>query len=292
MERTGRTVFITGCSTGIGRAAAALFSERGYQVVATARNPEMLNDLVAKAEKNGQTLIAVGCNVADEASCVAALMAAHEAFGDIHILINNAGYGLAGPIEGVPLDKARELFEVNTFGAMRMVQMIVPDMRRAGWGRIVNVSSILGIMAAPFNGWYSATKFALEGLTETLRYELTRFGIETVSILPGPVKTEFVRNVAIAPLLPTAERHYRAILDKMAASRTGRRKYEVSAQHVARIILKAVEATHSRPRYYITFPAHFGAWATRLLSDRMVERLMRKFYGMRNAEAAASKVGQ
>ncbi|MFZ5432372.1 MAG: hypothetical protein ACOZB3_01230, partial [Calditrichota bacterium] len=106
------------------------------------------------------------------------------------------------------------------------------------------------------------------------------------------VKTEFVRNVAIAPLLPTAERHYRAILDKMAASRTGRRKYEVSAQHVARIILKAVEATHSRPRYYITFPAHFGAWATRLLSDRMVERLMRKFYGMRNAEAAASKVGQ
>ncbi|MBU0507724.1 SDR family oxidoreductase [bacterium] len=289
MEKPLRTAFITGCSSGIGRAAARLMAAEGLQVVATARRPETIEDLLAEAQERGHSLITLPCDVTDEGSCVAAVMAAREAFGDIHILVNNAGYGLAGPIEAVPLERARTQFEVNTFGAMRLVRLIVPDMRRAGWGRIVNVSSILGKMAAPFNGWYSASKFALEALSDALRLELARSGIQTVSILPGPVKTAFVENVELPdlpmPLVPV----YESTLTRMRREHAGRRKYEVSAEHCARVILRAVQSSRPRPRYYVTFPARFGTCSRRFLSDRMVDAMMAKFYGLRKNESAAGK---
>ncbi|MDD5088029.1 MAG: SDR family oxidoreductase [bacterium] len=291
MDARKKTVFITGCSSGIGRELARRLAERGYAVVATARKPESLQDLIEEARAKNWKLVTAACDVTDEASCVAALMAAREAFGEIHILVNNAGYGVAGPLEAVSDEYAKAQFETNVFGAMRLVRMVVPDMRRAGWGRIVNVSSILGKTAAPYNGWYSASKFALEALSDTMRLELARFGIRTISILPGPVKTAFVENVLLPdlplPLVPV----YEKTVARMRGERSARRKFEVSAERAARVILRAVEAKNPHPRYCVTIPAHVASCLRRVLSDRLMDRVIAKFYRLNRAGRSDSAPG-
>jgi len=283
--------FITGCSSGIGRELARLLAERGYAVVATARKPESLLALADEARAKKWKLVTAACDVTDEASCVAALMAAREVFGEIRVLVNNAGYGVAGPIEAVSDEDAKAQFETNVFGAMRLVRMVAPDMRRLGWGRVVNVSSILGKTAAPYNGWYSASKFALEALSDAMRLELSRFGIHTVSILPGPVKTAFIENVVIPDLPPPLRPVYEKTIARMRGRRSTRRKFEVSAKHTARVILRAIEAKNPRPRYYVTIPAHVASCLRRVLSDRMMDRVIAKFYSLGRAEFSASATG-
>lgn len=291
MDSGARTAFITGCSSGIGRELARLLAERGCRVVATARKPESLQDLNEEARAKNWKLITAACDVTDETSCMAALIAAREAFGEIHILVNNAGYGVAGPVEAVSDVYAKAQFETNVFGAMRLVRMVVPDMRRAGWGRVINVSSILGKTAAPYNGWYSASKFALEALSDTMRLELARFGIHTVSILPGPVKTIFSENVVIPELPMPLKPVYEKTIARMRGKRSARRRFEVSAEHAARVILRAIESRNPRPRYYVTLPAHIASCLRRVLSDRMMDRVIAKFYSLSRAELPASDMG-
>ena len=192
---TGKAVFITGCSTGIGRSCALQFAEAGYRVVATARNPEAIRDLEQFKEKSSGIIKTVACDVTSEESMLAAIEFARETFGSVDILVNNAGFGLFGPVEMLRIETARHQLEVNTFGPMRLVQLVVGDMRESGWGRIINVSSVAGRMYVPMGGWYSASKHAMEALTDALRLELQAFGIHAVSIMPGPVESEFVSNI-------------------------------------------------------------------------------------------------
>lgn len=176
-------VLITGCSTGIGRAAAAALTARGYDVVATARRPETLDDLDVAQR--------LQLDVSDDAS----VRAATEACGPVDVLINNAAWGAIGPIETIPLDEVRAMYETNVFGVIRMLQAVVPGMRERGHGTIVNVSSLAGVMASmPMNGLYASTKHALEALTETLHYELRRFGIRVVAVQPGYTATSWSGN--------------------------------------------------------------------------------------------------
>lgn len=174
---------ITGCSTGIGRATAVALTARGHEVVATARRLSALDglDVADRLE----------LDVDDDASVAAAVAAA----GEVDVLVNNAGWEAGGPVERVPIDAAKAMFETNVFGVVRMVQAVAPAMRERGAGTIVNVTSMAGRVAAPLNGFYSASKFAAEALSESLHYELGHFGIRIVIIEPGEIATNFGDNV-------------------------------------------------------------------------------------------------
>ena len=177
-----RRALITGCSTGIGRATAVELTKRGYEVVATARRPEVLADLDV-AER-------LALDVTDAASIKAAVAAA----GDIDVLVNNAGIGVGGPIECVPIDRAQAMFETNVWGPARMVQALAPGMRARNRGAIVNVTSLAGRAVGPLNGYYSASKWALEALTEAMYLELGHWGIKVIAIEPGFIATPMLEK--------------------------------------------------------------------------------------------------
>jgi NAD(P)-dependent dehydrogenase (short-subunit alcohol dehydrogenase family) len=181
-ERMAR-ILITGCSTGIGRASAVELARRGHEVIATARRVETLHDLDVSDR--------FALDVEDETSIAEVI----GACGHIDGLVNNAGVGMGGPVESVPLTDVRRLFEVNFFGAVRMLQMVVPRMRHAGSGVIVNVSSVAGRVASPLGGFYAATKHALEAVSEALHFEVGHFGIRVVIIEPGFIDTNFASRV-------------------------------------------------------------------------------------------------
>jgi NAD(P)-dependent dehydrogenase (short-subunit alcohol dehydrogenase family) len=178
-----RTALVTGCSSGIGRATALELTARGYEVTATARRPEQLGDLdVART---------LALDVDSDESVATAVAAA----GDVDVLVNNAGFGLEGAVESVPLGDVRRMFETNFFGAARMIQACVPAMRERGRGAVVNVTSVAGIAVSPFAGYYAASKFALEALSEALHLEVGHFGVRVLVIEPGSIETRFGTNL-------------------------------------------------------------------------------------------------
>ncbi|HEX5616139.1 MAG TPA: SDR family oxidoreductase [Acidimicrobiia bacterium] len=177
-------VLITGCSTGFGRAAAVELTKRGHDVVATARRLSALDDLDV-ADR-------IALDVDDDVSVAAALAAS----GPVDALVNNAGFGVNGPIECVPIERAKQLFETNVWGAVRMMQAVVPAMRERGRGVIVNVSSVAGRVATPLGGFYAGSKFALEGISEAAHIELGHFGIRIHLVEPGFFETSFSDNAS------------------------------------------------------------------------------------------------
>src|SRR4051794_40883947 len=184
-DRRSEAVLITGCSTGIGRATAEHLATRGHTVYATARRLDSIADL----EAHGCRLLEL--DVTDDASMTAAVKTVEEAEGAVGVLVNNAGYSQSGAVESVSMDAVRRQFETNVFGLVRMCQLVLPGMRRQRWGRIVNLSSMGGRLVFPGGGYYHATKFAVEALSDALRFEVKGFGVDVVLIEPGLIKTEF-----------------------------------------------------------------------------------------------------
>ncbi len=179
---------ITGCSTGFGRQLAKILVERGYRVAATARDPEMLSDIVAR---NAETALALKLDVTKQADIAAAVAETRRTFGRIDVLVNNAGYGyLAAVEEGEDAD-IRAMFETNFFGLAAMTRALLPVMRAQKSGAIVNISSMGGFIGFPGSGYYAATKFAVEGLSESLSKEVAPFGIKVVIVEPGPFRTDW-----------------------------------------------------------------------------------------------------
>jgi NAD(P)-dependent dehydrogenase (short-subunit alcohol dehydrogenase family) len=181
-----RVVLITGCSSGIGLLTARLFSERGWNVVATARHTETLADLAS------DRVLTVPLDVVDESSIERAVEAAIDRFGTIDVLVNNAGVGLFGPLEAISGAALEDQFRVNVFGTAAMIRHLLPVMRRQRRGTIVNMSSIGGRIATPYVSAYYATKYAVEGLSESLRYELKAHGIRVKVVEPAHFKTAFI----------------------------------------------------------------------------------------------------
>src|SRR6478735_12707611 len=180
-----RVALVTGASSGIGEETARLLQEAGFTTYAVARR---VDRMAALADAGVHTF---AMDVTDDASMVAGINRIVVDQGRIDVLVNNAGYGSYGAVEDVPLDEARRQFEVNLFGLARLVQLVTPHMRAQGSGRIINVSSMGGRFAAPFGGWYHATKFAVEGFSDALRQELAPFGVQVVVIEPGGIRTEW-----------------------------------------------------------------------------------------------------
>lgn len=222
-------VLITGCSTGIGRATCVALAERGHEVVATARRPETLEDLDV-AER-------LRLDVDDAASVREAVATA----GDIDVLVNNAAWGAIGPIETIPLDRVRAMYETNVFGVLRMLQEVLPGMRERGrGGTIVNVSSLAGLFSSlPLNGLYASTKFALEALTEALRYEVRPFGIRVVAIEPGWTATAWSGN---EQWLGVDEEPWDELYRHMKALDEEGLEDADSPEDVAAVITEAIEA--------------------------------------------------
>jgi NAD(P)-dependent dehydrogenase (short-subunit alcohol dehydrogenase family) len=185
---TSKTIFITGASRGFGKIWAEAFLERGYLVAATARDRRNLNDLV---QKYGERVLPIQLDVNNRKAGSAAILKAKEYFGYIDVLINNAGYGLFGAIEEVSEREARDQIETNVFGLLWLTQAVVPIMREQGFGHIINLSSVLGVVTAPNLGLYNASKFAVEGITETLAAEIKQFGINVTLLEPNAFATDW-----------------------------------------------------------------------------------------------------
>lgn len=276
---TQRAAFITGCSSGIGRATARLFAERGYEVVATARRLTDLADL-----NDYERVHVTECDVRDEESVRKAVEFAAACCGGIDVLVNNAGYALVGPVATTSLDQARQEFEVNTFGPPRVIQAALPYLLKSDRARVINVSSIAGRVHVPLAGWYTASKFALEGLNDALRFELDPLGVRVISILPGPVLTPFMKKVSVPDLPASAPELYRRYMAHYEQRRAGRRPGAVSAETVARVIWRAAASGRPRSRYVVTAPAKLFNVARKFVPDRMWDYLTKRVYGFDSIE--------
>ncbi len=207
-----KTIFITGASRGFGKIWAEAFLKRGDKVVATARNTQSLKDL---SDKYGDALLPLQLDVTDRGASFAALEKAKAHFGTIDVLINNAGYGLFGAVEETSEQEARDQFETNVFGLLWVTQAALPIMRAQGHGHIIQVSSVLGITALPVLGLYTASKFAVEGLSESLAAEVKPFGINITLVEPNSFNTDWagssaIRSQAISAYDPLKEAFYKA----------------------------------------------------------------------------------
>ena len=258
-------MLITGCSTGIGRATAEHLARSGHSVYATARRPESIEDL----KNAGCKTLALDVN--DEASMSAAVSAVEEAEGAVGALVNNAGYSQSGALETIGLDDVRRQFETNVFGLLRMCQLVLPGMRRQGGGRIVNVSSMGGKLTFPGGGIYHATKYAVEAMSDAMRFEVQGFGIDVVVIEPGLIKTNFAETAVGS--VSHEDGPYAEFNTAVSAATAGAYEGPLGRlgggpEAVAKAIEKAITAKRPRARYPVTASARVLMTQRKLLPDR------------------------
>jgi len=270
-------VLITGCSTGIGRATATHLAAKGWTVYASARRPETVADIP-------------GCrslqlDVTDEASMVAAVKRIEEEHGAVGSLVNNAGYGLHGAFETTDLDEARVQFETNLWGMARLTQLVLPAMRDAGRGRIVNMSSMGGRVTFPGGAFYHASKHAVEAMSDALRFEVANFGVKVVVIEPGIIRTEF-GDTAVGTVEhpeiegdPYSSFNQQLMLRIESAYRGGMGKLASSPpKAVAKVVERALSSSRPRTRYMVTAGARVILVVRRLLPDRAFDAMLRSQY--------------
>lgn len=271
------TVLITGASSGIGRATALRLARRGMTVYATARKVETLAELAAAGAH------AMPLDVTDETSMSVVVHAIEADHGQVDILVNNAGYGQFGTIEETQLDQVRAQFETNVFGLARLTQLVLPGMRRAGRGRVINVSSMGGRLVFPVGGYYHASKYAVEAISDALRFEVAPFGIQVSIIEPGMIRTEF--GATAAHTLSRSSVHSGPAADAYAplnqvattAMANGYRSRLLSTtpDAVAAVIERAATARRPRTRYVVTAAARTLVQVRRLLGTRMFDTYLR-----------------
>jgi NAD(P)-dependent dehydrogenase (short-subunit alcohol dehydrogenase family) len=268
-----KIVLITGAASGIGRATAEAFVQNGFITYATSRCLETLTPL----QKIGCEILEL--NVTSEPSMQAAVAVILERHGRIDVLVNNAGYGLNGPIEELEMNQLRHQFETNVFGLVRLTQLILPTMRQHQFGRIINVGSIGGTFTAPGAGAYHASKWALESITDALRFEVQSFGIDVSLIQPTGVYTQFDQK--IASIMPDTganspyayfKTNHRNVTERMFSSNSN--AGIIKPEMVARVILNAANARKPRTRYKVGFSALVYSSLRKLVSDRVWDAIM------------------
>jgi NADP-dependent 3-hydroxy acid dehydrogenase YdfG len=266
-----KAVLITGCSSGIGKATATKLASDGWKVYATARRSETLEDL----RQQGCETLAI--DVTDEGSMSAAVEAVTEAEGAVGVLINNAGYSQSGAVEAVPLDEVRREFETNVFGLIRMCQLVLPGMRAQGWGRIVNLGSMGGRLTFPGGGIYHASKYALEAISDAMRFEVRGFGINVILIEPGLIVTNFgdVAASSVQTDGPYADFNRQVAKLTEDAYKGPMSKLGAGPEAVAKAIAGALRAEHPKARYPVTPSAHLMINQRKLMPDKVWDLIMR-----------------
>ena len=267
-------VLVTGCSSGIGAATADFLVKAGHTVYATARRTETLRSL----ELAGARTLAL--DVTSEDSMAEAVRAVEAEHGRVGVLVNNAGYGEYGTIEEVELDRVRTMFETNVFGLSRMTQLVLPGMREAKAGRIVNIGSMGGRFTWPVGGYYHATKYAVEAITDALRNEVRPFGIHVSLIEPGLIRTRFEETALTSDAAAVDESSpYAALLAASAQATAGgyaNPRLAAGPESVARAVLKAIESSNPRSRYVITSAARAMIAARTIGGDRVWDGIVKQ----------------
>jgi NAD(P)-dependent dehydrogenase (short-subunit alcohol dehydrogenase family) len=275
-ESPSKAVLVTGCSSGIGRATAQHLAGKGWTVYATARRAESIADLEAAGCRT------LPLDVTDELSMKAAVDVVEEAHGAVGVLVNNAGYSQSGAVESVPMEDVRRQFETNVFGLVRLTQLVLPGMRRQHWGKVVNISSMGANFVFPGGGFYHATKYAVDAISDALRFEVKGFGVDVVIIQPGLIKTEF-GNAAVGAMgdVERDDGPYGAFNAAVGEATKG--VYESGPlgklgggpESVAKAIERAITARRPKPRYRVTPSAHLLIRQRSLMTDRMWDAMLR-----------------
>lgn len=272
-----RSIVITGCSSGIGLDAARTLHARGWQVFATCRKPADVERL--RAEGLNSLLL----DYTDTPGMQAALTdVLRQTGGRLDALFNNGAFACPGAVEDLPTDALRAIFETNLFGYHELTRAVIPVMRAQGHGRIVNCSSVLGLVGVRWRGAYVATKFAMEGLSDVLRLEMQGTGIDIILIEPGPIGTKIRENA-----IPHFERwidwknsarrdEYGPLLDRLYKPATKKDAFELPCSAVTAKLIHAVEAPRPRPRYYVTTPTYLMGLLRRLLPTRALDAVVRR----------------
>ncbi len=271
-----KAVLITGCSSGIGHATAQRLNTDGWNVYATARRADAIADLAAAGCKT------LALDVTDEQSMSAAVAHVTDAEGAVGVLINNAGYSQSGAVESVAPEALRKQFETNVFGLIRMCQLVLPGMRGQSWGKIVNIGSMGGRLVFPGGGVYHATKYAVEALSDALRFEVRGFGVHVILIEPGLITTRFgevasgsVDEGAGGESGPYADfnRHVAKVTSE--AYEGPMAKLGGPPEKVASAIAGALKAERPKARYQVTPSAHILIGQRRITPDRVWDLMMR-----------------
>lgn len=271
----GKTALITGASSGIGTAAALRLLSEGFSVYGAARRVDRLDAIAAQGVRP------LAMDVTDDASMQAGMERILADTGRIDVLVNNAGYGSYGAIEDVSQAEARRQFDVNVFGAMRLTQLVLPQMRQQRAGTIINISSAGGRVYGPFGGWYHGTKFALEALSDCLRLETRPFGINVVVVEPGAIATEFL-DIAVDGLAATSGSgaygdQVRGMVDSFTDPKLIQRMS--SPEVIASVIAKAATATRPKTRYVAGYGARPLITLRRWLPDRAFDSVVTRVAG-------------
>lgn len=269
---------VTGSSSGIGLATALALARNGYLTYATMRNLAKQESIQSIAEKQHLPIRTVQLDVTDENSVKNAIQSILSEAGRIDVLVNNAGYGLTGAFEDIEVDEIKALYETNLFGVIRVTQAVLPTMRKQRSGRIINISSGAGRIGYPGGSAYVSSKFALEGLSESMAYEIEQFGIRTVLVEPGFVKTNFGENIAIAKKAQDPSSPYSQMMMQMKSSSYRRRMVENAsdADLVASVIIEAVTAKEPNIRYLAGKDVQQMVAAKKNMSDEEFQKMIRQ----------------
>ena len=270
-------VLITGASSGIGLASAMYLAERGYQVVGTSRSMDRLQGLLDEARRRSLPVSGAELDINSDAEVERVVPELAGRHGGIGVLLNNAGYGLWGPIGSLSTRELAAQFETNVFAAHRMTRAVLPAMLERRRGTIINVSSVLGRLATPFNGAYAASKFALEGLSESLRTELWPFGVRVAVIEPGLFRTEFISNQVTAAAAEDEDSVYAPYVRRYRQRSLAMHRKGADPVRVARVIYKIIRSRRPAFRYPVSLEARLGGLGARLLPERLFLYLMGRF---------------
>lgn len=268
-----KVVLITGASSGIGFDAARMLARQGHRVYAAARRVEMMEPLRADG------VVPLSMDVTDQESMTSGVKAVIDAEGRIDVLVNNAGYGYFGAIETVSDAEARRQLEVNVFGLAALCRLVIPHMRRQHSGRIINTSSIAGLMVLPFGGWYHVSKYSVEALSDALRMELRPFGIDVAMIEPGGIRTDWgiIAGRHLAESARGTAYETSAMPEANLLDKAYRGRFLSNPKVVATAISRAVNSHRPRARYRLGRFSHLGVAIHRLLPTRWWDALMRRF---------------
>ena len=265
---SSKIVLITGCSTGIGHDLAQRLARSNYTVVATARHPERLSDL--------HVALQLPLDVTDPTAVASATEEVVRRFGRIDVLVNNAGYAVRGAVEDIPVEQVQQMFDVNVYGVMRMIRAVVPYMRQQKEGRVITIGSLAGKLVLPVNGTYSATKFALEALSDAMRIELAPFGIQVVLIEPGNIRSNFMATAQAnsQDILSHPDSPYQALYQQYLRVMTTMRKQEHGPEIVSQVVQQAIETSTPKARYLVAVP--FSQRVVLRLGDASRDRIFRR----------------
>lgn len=263
-----KTVLVTGASAGIGKATAIYLAQNGYNVYGAARRMENMQSLKEYGIKP------ITLDVSKEESILTCVEEIFKETGSIDVLINSAGLGSYGALEDVPMEEAKNQLEINLFGAARLIQLVLPQMRKQRYGKIVNISSIGGKVGLPMGVWYHASKFAIEGLSDSLRNEVRQFGIDVIVIEPGGTKSEMVAIGSKDLMRVSGNTVYKGLANSLNKMYADIEKTAAEPIVIARIIKKGIEAKSPKTRYIGGTMAKPMLFIRKMLSDKMFDKML------------------